>query len=131
MRTIGREAGAIKNPKYVLYIDFNANHDGERSLTKALEETNLLDAMRRVESLIRERGEEFYLVEILEKTNLKNEDGKPFYQSALMSRINPERISSVSWHFRSEENGESMTDWLYVWYETKGGFGNLIYCGKK
>lgn len=67
-------------PEFIVYIDCTAKGSektGWQTFKKAMEETNILDAMRRVETLIQERAEDIYLVEIYAKTGEETDIGEP------------------------------------------------------
>ena len=121
-------------PQFIAYIDFTAKaseEHGKGVFTKAMEETNLLDAMRRVEKCIQERHEEIYLATIYVKTDKENEWGEPLYKSELMTRVHNDdygRLQDSKWHFHDEDHGETAHGY-HAWYADKDSRnGSLSYC---
>lgn len=121
-------------PEFIVYIDYSAagaRKAGVQTFTKAMEETNILDAMQRVEKVIQERAEDIYLVDIYTKTGEETEIGEPIYKTAIMTRVHMEygKACSSQWHFRDEAHSES-EDGKYLWYETEGRKGVLNFYSK-
>lgn len=106
-------------PEFVIYIDTTAKGEevtGHKVFTKAMEEKNILDAMKRAEQCIKKQGENIYLVDIYAKTDKENEQGEPLYKTVLMTRVHMEygQAQSSNWHFRDSEHNES-EDGYYEW----------------
>lgn len=107
---------------------------------KAMEETDIFAAMRRVENVIKKQGYAIYLVDILGKSGEEEENGEPIYEKKLRTRVHlsdyekneyGERIAlPTSWHFCDEEHGES-NDVVYKWYADKDRYGDLEWINKK
>ena len=121
-------------PEFIVYIDCTAKGSektGWQTFKKAMEETNILDAMRRVETLIQERAEDIYLVEIYAKTGEETDIGEPVYKTAIMTRVHMEygKACSSQWHFQDEAHGE-YEDGEYLWYGTEDRNGVLEFYKK-
>lgn len=106
------KAQKAQYPAFIVYIDTTVQGEkntGHSIFCKAMEETNLLDAMKRVEACIKERHEDIYLVDIYAKTDETNEIGEPIYKSAIMTRVHSEygEAQASQWHFRDKEHGET------------------------
>lgn len=121
-------------PEFIVYIDYSAagvRKTGVQIFTKAMEETNILDAMRRAETVIQERAEDIYLVDIYAKTGEETEIGEPIYKTAIMTRVHTEygKACSSQWHFRDEAHSES-EDGKYLWYGNEDRKGVLEFYSK-
>ena len=98
---------------------------------KAMEETNILDAMRRVEKCIRERHEDIYLAMIYVKTEEENEYGEPLYKGELTIRTNGHEddfLFCPEWHFHDGEHHETPHH-KALWYGTEDRKGSLVHAG--
>ena len=107
---------------------------------KAMEETDIFAAMRRVENVIKKQGYAIYLVDILGKSGEEEENGEPIYEKKLRTRVHlsdyekneygERKALPTSWHFCDEEHGES-NDVVYKWYASKDRYGDLEWINKK
>jgi hypothetical protein len=107
-------------PKYIAYVDFSSKGRDEFDMstyTRALEQTDLLNAMRHMETCIQKSGTRIYLAEILSQAGEDEETGEPLYKTAIMTRVygGEDYTDSSNWHFRDEAHGESPSDY-YKWY---------------
>lgn len=107
---------------------------------KAMEETDIFAAMRRVENVIKKHGCTIYLVDILGKSGKEEENGEPIYEKKLRTRVHLSdyekddygyrKALPTSWHFCDEEHGES-DEVVYKWYADKDRYGDLEWIDKK
>lgn len=113
------KAQKAQYPEFIVYIDTTAKGEeqtGYKIFTKAMEEKNILDAMKRAEQCIKAQDENIYLVDIYAKTDKENEQSEPLYKSAIMTRVHVAygEAQSSNWHFRDAEHSES-EDGFYEW----------------
>ena len=111
-------------PQFITSIDLSAEGRTEMPnksgyYYKAMEETDILSAMRRVEDCIRKQGKMIYLVDIYEKTTQETDIGEPVYRPAIMTRVVDfdGEILPSQWYFRDAQHGE-MEKGRCVWYAT-------------
>ena len=117
-------------PQYLAYVDFTVaggEKYGMRTLTKALEQTTLTEAMRHAENAIAKDPQSIYVMDILEKTAEIAENGTPIYRTSIMTRVQGD--CSSKWYFRDEQHGETDLG-AFCWIPTEGRNGILEYCGK-
>lgn len=121
-------------PKYLMYLDFCAgkgtdfqNSVGYESCglyARGLKETDAIQAMKYIESVIYDYGHEIYLADLVRKTDQTDENGYPIYETALRTRVhlsdwqkdddgNPRAMTS-KWHVCDPDHGEN-NDFLYRW----------------
>ena len=105
-------------PKYIIQIDTRASSKLDGFYQKAAESENLFEVMKKVETCVRARFEDIYIVEIFEKTNNTTDYNEPLYESAIMTRVEPEGynfLQPVNWHFRAEPM-ETEYKRPHIWY---------------
>lgn len=98
-------------PEFICILDLTAATGG--FFVKAMEETDIISAMDRVENAVRSRPGMVYIANILRRTSEKNEHGEVQYQAVLMARVSDEG-SPISWVRRSAQNEEAEWD-LSTW----------------
>jgi len=116
------KAQKAQYPKYVAYVDFSSEGRNEYDMsiyTRALAQTDLLDAMQHMETCIQKYGIKIYLVDILHQVGEDEETGEPLYRTAIMTRVHGDEdyTDSSSWHFRDKAHRESPSGY-YKWYAT-------------
>jgi hypothetical protein len=112
-------------PEFIARIDFCASFGTEFAnglLIKAMTETTLMDAVRRMEAAVGKLPvESVYLVDIYGKAG-ELESGEPLYSTVIMSRVHYEydKLQSMQWHIRDEAHGERESG-LYAWFANGDG----------
>lgn len=134
-------------PEFIVRIDLNARGNEEFSdakgyhrgyYIKAMEEKDILSAMKRVEKTIYNFGWAIYLVDILGKTDREAEDGRPLYEAKIRCRVHlsdwededgNRKALAPQWHFLDAEHSES-DEYEYEWYAWEDRYGHLEYLEK-
>lgn len=103
-----------KPPEFIVCLDLCAGTGTAGWFIKAMKETDLLDALAKIEKSIRERPGQVYTASLLQKTKQKAK-GKHLYQVVLMSRPPSDEYRPFCWHRRIEGNNEhewGMATWI-------------------
>ena len=109
---ITKQARKKYYPKYIAYIDYRAGNKAPL-LIKAMVETNLLSAMKTLETAANERIRDIYLVSIYKKQAETTDIGEPLYKMVIGARIG--EYGPIQWHFWDKEHNETPHG-LYRWY---------------
>ena len=118
---ITKQAQKKRYPKYIAYIDCKASCKvGE--FTKAMVETELLDAMRTLETAANKRVEDVYLVGIYEKLPETNDISEPLYKMVIGARM--DEYSLNGWHFWDNEHNETPHG-LSTWHSKDFGMDDI------
>lgn len=107
---------------------------------KAMEEKDLLAAMRRIESVIRKHGYAIYLADILGKSGEEYDDGAPVYEIKMRTRVHlsewqkdddgERKALPTNWHFCDEEHSEN-NEVIFKWYAYEDRYGYLEFISRK
>ena len=122
-------------PQYIARIDvLTSARDDYKGLkgywqgyyTKAMEEQNITAAISKLDEVIETYGEDFYLVDLIGKTEKEDENGYPIYEVVLRSRIRKNCDGSVqapNWHIADARHGD-LDEYEYKWYASEDRYGD-------
>lgn len=106
---------------------------------KAMEETDVFAAMRRIEAVIQYYGGSIYLADILGKNGEEADDGAPLYEVKMRTRVHvsewekdeygEKKAQASTWHFCDKEHSEN-DDFKYRWYPDKDRYGDIEFIMK-
>lgn len=109
---ISEEALKARYPEYIAYIDCKACcEDG--IILRALQETQLIDAIRKVEDIANKNINKVYLCGIFQKTDNVTKLNEPLYEIVVGARMGKHKLND--WHLWNEENGETTFPFA-TWY---------------
>lgn len=107
---------------------------------KAMEEKDLLAAMRRLENVIKKHGYAIYLADILGKSGEEEADGTPLYEIKIRTRVHlsewqkdddgERKALPTNWHFCDEEHSEN-NEVIFKWYAYEDRYGYLEFISRK
>ena len=121
---ITKQAQKARYPKFIAYIDCNSTSE-TGVFTKAMIETDILEAMRTLEKAVSKKTEDVYLCGIYQNTGETNEAGEPLYEMVIGMRM-AEKTFNVryNWHFWDKEHDENQHP-LSLWYSKDFGHDDI------
>lgn len=106
-----------KRPEFIACLDLTAGTGGGGWFVKAMEERDIIDAMKRLDSVIQERPNHIYIANLFRRVVGAGTGKHTRYEAVLMARVNAQYPYPVKWIRRCAENRE--TPWgLATWVAT-------------